>query len=91
MKSVETALELDFLLGLAGLFGIGEAYLGSWMRAAGFLVMSGALYASVLSAFAEPSLAFVWGYLPAAFGLGNCLQAFDIFQLTDQAEAEPGR
>jgi len=91
LKGHETAVELDLWLGLVGLFGIGECYLGSWGRGAGFLVISGVLYACVLGALAIPSLASMWGYLPPAGGLSFCLQFFDIFQLTDQLDEELDR
>jgi len=91
LKNNETAVELDFWLGLMGMFGIGECYLGSWRTGAGFLVTSGAMYACVLSVFITPSLAFMWGYLPAMGGLLFCLQAFDIFRLTDRLDAESDR
>jgi len=91
LKSNDTALELDFWLGLVGLFGIGECYLGSWGRGAGFLVISGVLYACVLGVLTIPGLAYMWGYLPAAGGLLFCLQSVDIFQLTDRSEEEHER
>ena len=91
MKSLETAVELDFLLGLVGLFGIGECYLGSWGRGAGLLVISGVLYTYVQGALTMPSLAFMWEYLLPAGGLSFCLESFDIFQLTDRLDEELDR
>jgi len=91
LRSSETAVELDFWLGLVGMFGIGECYLGNWGRGAGFLAISGVFYALVLRVLVTPSLAFMWGYLPVAGGLALCLQMSDIFQLTDRLAKELDR
>jgi len=91
LKNSDTAVEMDFWLGLVGLFGVGECYLGSWRRGAGFLVISGVLYACVLRVLTTPGLAFMWGYLPTVGGLLLCLQSFDIFQLTDRVDEELDR
>ena len=82
---------MDAFAGLAGLFGLGELYLGKRLLGAGFLVLSGALYACLVGAITVPSLALLWGYLPTEWGLGYCLLTFDIFRLTDRIDEEPGR
>ena len=89
LKNSQTALGLDFWPGWLGLFGLGELYLGKRLRGAGFLVLSGALYACLAVAIAVPSYGFLWGYLPATWGLGYCLLFYDIFQLTDQLDEVP--
>jgi len=91
LKNSQTALDLDFWPGWFGLFGIGELYIGRRLRGAGFLVLSGMLYACLVAAITVPSLGFLWGYLPSAWGLGFCLLCYDIFRLTDQMDEVPHR
>ena len=86
LSNRQTALELDFWPGWLGLFGLGELYLGRRLRGTGFLVLSGTLYACLAGAIAEPSLGFLWGYLPTTWGLGYCLLSYDIFRLTGQLD-----
>lgn len=89
LKNSQTALELDFWPGWLGLFGLGEFYLGNRLRGAGFLALSGLLYACLACAIIAPSLGFLWGYLPTAWGLCFCLLNYDIFRLTDQIGEAP--
>jgi len=79
-------VELDALLGLAGVFGVGEIYLERRLRGAGFLSLSATLYTCLICAAAVPGLAFIWGYLPTAWGLGYFLLLWDIFAVADQVE-----
>jgi len=85
-RDSQTAVDLDMILGAAGLFGVGEFYLGKRLRSAGFLALTGVLYTCLACAIAIPSLGFVWGYLPATWGVGYCLLIFDIFRLSDKLE-----
>jgi hypothetical protein len=84
-------VELDAILGVAGLFGLGELYLGKRLLGAGFLVLSGAFYACLVGATSVPSLAPLWGCLPSMWGLGYCLLTVDICRLTDRIDEEPAR
>jgi len=86
LRDSHTAVELDALLGLAGVFGIGEIYLERRLRGAGFLALSAALYTCLIGAAAVPSLTFVWGYLTTAWGLGYLLLLWDIFAVADHVE-----
>jgi len=78
------------LLGVAGVFGIGEIYLGRQLRGAGFLSLSAVLYACVACAATVPSLGFIWGYLPTTWGVGYCLLLLDIFRVADQVDERVG-
>ena len=82
----QTAVNLDAVLGAAGLFGIGEFYLGPRFRAAGFLAMSGVLYTCLVCAITTPSLSFLWGWLPSTWGLGYSLLLFDILHISDKID-----
>jgi hypothetical protein len=81
-RSNSAGFWLDAILGLLGLFGIGELYLGRKRRGELFLVWTAALYISVGLAFAFPSLSYYWGYLPIAWATGYFLLLVDIFRLT---------
>jgi len=89
LRNSQTAFELDFWPGWLGLFGIGELYLGKRHRGSAFLTLSGALYACLAGALAVPSLGFLWGYLPAFWGLGFSLLFCDIVRLTDHLDEVP--
>jgi len=91
LKNSQVALELDFWLGWLGMFGTGELYLGSRLRGAAFLALSGILYVCLAATITVPSLGFILGYLPTTWGLGYCLLLFDIFRLTDQLDEVPHR
>jgi len=65
---------------------MGEFYLEKRLRGAGFLALSAALYTCLICAAAVPSLAYIWGYLTTAWGLGYLLLLWDIFVVTDQVE-----
>lgn len=85
-KALELAVQLDFFLGILGLFGVGEAYLGEWLRGAGFLAISGVLYACLAGVVMAPSIAWVIEYLPTMWGLGYCVLLYDIFRVTDRLD-----
>lgn len=77
-----TALWLDEIVGLLGLFGLGEIYLGKWIRGTGFSLMSVGHYACILDPITYQGLGFVWGYIPAIWGLGYCLPLLEVFLAT---------
>ena len=84
MKSTTMALELDAFPGMVGLFGMGEIYLGMWLRGVGFLLYSAGLYATICLALIWPGFGFLWGYLPTEWGIGYVLETLDIFRVTDR-------
>ena len=81
-KNNSVGFWLDIIPGLLGLFGLGELYLGQKRRGELFLAWTAALYASVVLAFALPSLSYYWGYLPIAWATGYILLLISIFRLT---------
>ena len=82
-KSNSTGFWLSAILGLLGLFGIGELYLGRKRRAELFLSYTAGLYAITLLSLIFPSYT-TWysGYLAPIWGTGYLLLLIDIFRLT---------
>ena len=74
---------LDAILGLLGLFGMGELYLGRKRRGELFLAYTIVLYTITTLSVAWPKpTAFYSGYLPVAWGIGYFLLLVDIVRLT---------
>jgi len=70
LRNYDIGFWLDVVLGLGGLFGVGDIYLGRRLRGALFLAWTVGLYILVLLVVAFPSFAFLGGDLSPAWALG---------------------
>ena len=81
-------LILDVVPGVAGLFGMGELFLGKRTRGRLFLGWSVCLYMTVFLSFFLPDVP-VWRYLPFAWGAGYLLPLLDILYITRWSKPKP--
>lgn len=87
-EAFELAVMLDFFPGFLGLFGVGEVHHGQRLTGAGFLAISGVLYACLAGGMMVSSLVWVIGCLPTAWGSVFCLLLYDIFRVTDRLDED---